>query len=154
VADEKITNPQVVPFLLYADAGAAMDWLVKTFRLHRTGAGCQAGWHCQARELQLDGGRNHHGGLRRAGLPGTCQTWRSYPARAHHGHEPEIPLEPDESGFCRSVRDVERTTRLAVLFGKRSRRPPVVFRRAQLLSCPAEFSSTGNCIMSAHTRPR
>jgi uncharacterized glyoxalase superfamily protein PhnB len=31
VADEKITDPQVIPYLLYADAGAAMDWLVKTF---------------------------------------------------------------------------------------------------------------------------
>lgn len=24
-------DPQVVPYLLYADAGAAMDWLIKVF---------------------------------------------------------------------------------------------------------------------------
>jgi uncharacterized glyoxalase superfamily protein PhnB len=24
-------DPQVIPYLLYADAGAAMDWLIKTF---------------------------------------------------------------------------------------------------------------------------
>jgi len=29
--DEDTTDPQVIPYLLYADAGAAMDWLVLTF---------------------------------------------------------------------------------------------------------------------------
>jgi len=33
-----LLNPQVIPYLLYADAGAAMDWLIKTFRLHRASA--------------------------------------------------------------------------------------------------------------------
>jgi len=28
---EHASYPQVIPYLLYADAGAAMDWLVKTF---------------------------------------------------------------------------------------------------------------------------
>lgn len=28
---EKPADPQVVPYLLYADAGAAMDWLAETF---------------------------------------------------------------------------------------------------------------------------
>jgi len=28
---ERTPDPQVVPYLLYADAGAAMDWLIKTF---------------------------------------------------------------------------------------------------------------------------
>jgi hypothetical protein len=28
---ERTSDPQVIPYLLYADAGAAMDWLIKTF---------------------------------------------------------------------------------------------------------------------------
>ena len=28
---ERTPDPQVIPYLLYADAGAAMDWLIKTF---------------------------------------------------------------------------------------------------------------------------
>jgi len=28
---EGASDPQVIPYLLYADAGAAMDWLIKTF---------------------------------------------------------------------------------------------------------------------------
>jgi uncharacterized glyoxalase superfamily protein PhnB len=28
---ERTSDPQVIPYLLYADAGAAMDWLIGTF---------------------------------------------------------------------------------------------------------------------------
>jgi hypothetical protein len=101
VADEKITDPQVIPYLLYADAGAAMDWLVKTF-----------GFTVRARDARQDG----------------------YPARAHHGHRPEIPPGPGESGLGRSVRAADRTTGLVVLLGERSRRSSVVFHGARQLS--------------------
>jgi uncharacterized glyoxalase superfamily protein PhnB len=28
---ERTSDPQVIPYLTYADAGAAMDWLIGTF---------------------------------------------------------------------------------------------------------------------------
>jgi uncharacterized glyoxalase superfamily protein PhnB len=28
---ERTSDPQVIPYLLYADAGAAMNWLIETF---------------------------------------------------------------------------------------------------------------------------
>lgn len=31
VMPERTSDPQVIPYLLYADAGAAMDWLIGTF---------------------------------------------------------------------------------------------------------------------------
>jgi uncharacterized glyoxalase superfamily protein PhnB len=44
-------DPQVVPYLLYADAGAAMDWLIKVF-----------GFTERARDTDSDG-RVRHGEL-------------------------------------------------------------------------------------------
>jgi uncharacterized glyoxalase superfamily protein PhnB len=41
-------DPQVVPYLLYADAGAAMDWLIRTF-----------GFTERARDRQEDGTVRH-----------------------------------------------------------------------------------------------
>ncbi len=58
-------NPQVIPYLLYEDAGAAMDWLAATFgfviraRSHRQDGTVRHG------ELQLD-----RGGVVMVGSPG------------------------------------------------------------------------------------
>jgi uncharacterized glyoxalase superfamily protein PhnB len=46
--DEQITDPQVIPYLLYADAGPAMDWLVRTF-----------GFTERARDTRKDGTVRH-----------------------------------------------------------------------------------------------
>jgi uncharacterized glyoxalase superfamily protein PhnB len=56
VADEKITDPQVIPYLLYADAGAAMDWLVKTFGFTVRARDARQDGTVRHGELQLDGG--------------------------------------------------------------------------------------------------
>jgi uncharacterized glyoxalase superfamily protein PhnB len=58
-------DPQVVPYLLYADAGAAMDWLIKVF-----------GFTARARDVNSDGTVRHaelvldNGGVIMLGSPG------------------------------------------------------------------------------------
>jgi uncharacterized glyoxalase superfamily protein PhnB len=58
-------DPQVIPYLLYADAGAAVDWLVSTF-----------GFTCRARHTRPDGAVRHaeleldRGGVIMLGSPG------------------------------------------------------------------------------------
>jgi uncharacterized glyoxalase superfamily protein PhnB len=58
-------DPQVIPYLLYADAGAAVDWLVSTF-----------GFTCRARLIRPDGTVRHaelvldRGGVIMVGSPG------------------------------------------------------------------------------------
>ncbi|MGH3190971.1 MAG: VOC family protein [Streptosporangiaceae bacterium] len=60
-----MADPQVVPYLLYADAGAAMDWLVGTF-----------GFTERARDRRSDGTVRHgelvldEGGVIMLGSPG------------------------------------------------------------------------------------
>ena len=62
---ELSSDPQVIPYLLYADAGAALDWLVSTF-----------GFACRARHLRSDGTVRHaelvldRGGVIMLGSPG------------------------------------------------------------------------------------
>jgi MerR family transcriptional regulator, thiopeptide resistance regulator len=62
---ELSADPQVVPYLLYADAGAAVDWLVGTF-----------GFTCRARHIRPDGTVRHaelvldRGGVIMLGSPG------------------------------------------------------------------------------------
>jgi uncharacterized glyoxalase superfamily protein PhnB len=41
-------DPQVIPYLLYSDAGAAVDWLVSTF-----------GFTCRSRHVRPDGTVRH-----------------------------------------------------------------------------------------------
>jgi uncharacterized glyoxalase superfamily protein PhnB len=59
-------DPQVVPYLLYADAGAAMDWLIKAF-----------GFTERARDTRSDGTVRHgellpgNGGVIMLGSAGT-----------------------------------------------------------------------------------
>lgn len=59
-------DPQIVPYLLYADAGAAMDWLIKAFAFTE-----------RARDTRSDGTVRHgelvlgHGGVIMLGSPGT-----------------------------------------------------------------------------------
>jgi uncharacterized glyoxalase superfamily protein PhnB len=48
VAAARLADPQVIPYLLYADAGAAMDWLVATF-----------GFTARARDTRPDGNVRH-----------------------------------------------------------------------------------------------
>jgi uncharacterized glyoxalase superfamily protein PhnB len=58
-------DPQVVPYLLYADAGAAMDWLIRVF-----------GFRERARDKRSDGTVRHaellldNGGVIMLGCPG------------------------------------------------------------------------------------
>jgi uncharacterized glyoxalase superfamily protein PhnB len=58
-------DPQVVPYLLYEDAGAAMDWLIRVF-----------GFTQRVRDQQSDGPVRHgelltgHGGVVMLGSPG------------------------------------------------------------------------------------
>jgi len=53
---EKNADPQVIPYLLYADAGAAMDWLVKTFAFTERSRDTRSDGTVNHGELQLDGG--------------------------------------------------------------------------------------------------
>jgi PhnB protein len=59
------TYPQVIPYLLYEDAGAAVEWLASTF-----------GFHVRARDIRPDGTVRHaelqldHGGVVMLGSPG------------------------------------------------------------------------------------
>lgn len=62
---ESTPDPQVIPYLLYADAGAAMDWLIKTFAFTE-----------RARDKRSDGTVRHgelligNGGVIMLGSPG------------------------------------------------------------------------------------
>jgi len=56
VRDEKITDPQVIPYLLSEDAGAAADWLVNTFGFTIRTRDVRADGTLRHAELQLDGG--------------------------------------------------------------------------------------------------
>jgi uncharacterized glyoxalase superfamily protein PhnB len=49
-------DPQVVPYLLYADAGAAMDWLIRTFGFAERVRDRQDDGTVRHGELLLDGG--------------------------------------------------------------------------------------------------
>ena len=65
MAADLSADPQVIPYLLYADAGAAVDWLVSTF-----------GFACRARNIRPDGTVRHaeleldRGGVIMLGSPG------------------------------------------------------------------------------------
>jgi uncharacterized glyoxalase superfamily protein PhnB len=56
VADARAADPQVIPYLLYADAGAAMDWLVATFGFTVRARDARPDGTVRHGELQLDGG--------------------------------------------------------------------------------------------------
>ena len=49
-------DPQVVPYLLYADAGAAMDWLIKVFAFTERARYKNDDGTVRHAELLLDGG--------------------------------------------------------------------------------------------------
>lgn len=49
-------DPQVVPYLLYADAGAAMDWLIKVFGFTERARDKNSDGTVRHAELVLDGG--------------------------------------------------------------------------------------------------
>ena len=49
-------DPQVIPYLLYADAGAAMDWLIKTFAFTERVRDKRSDGTVRHGELLLDGG--------------------------------------------------------------------------------------------------
>ena len=80
-------DPQIIPYLLDEDAGAAMDWLIRVF-----------GFTERARDRHSDGTVRHgelvldNGGVIMLGSPGarhsgTCQTWRGNPAAMHHDRD-------------------------------------------------------------------
>jgi hypothetical protein len=56
VTDDEIADPQVIPYLLYADAGAALAWLVDTFRFAVRVRDVRADGTVRHGELQLDRG--------------------------------------------------------------------------------------------------
>ncbi len=51
-----MADPQVVPYLLYADAGAAMDWLTGTFGFTERARDRRSDGTVRHGELVLDGG--------------------------------------------------------------------------------------------------
>jgi uncharacterized glyoxalase superfamily protein PhnB len=53
---EHTPDPQVVPYLLYADAGAAMDWLIKTFAFTERVRDKRSDGTVRHAELLLDSG--------------------------------------------------------------------------------------------------
>ena len=53
---ERTSDPQVIPYLLYADAGAAMDWLIKTFAFTERVRDMRSDGTVRHGELLLDGG--------------------------------------------------------------------------------------------------
>ena len=59
-------DPQVVPYLLYADAGSAMDWLVKAFAFTERVRDKRSDGTVRHGELLLD-----NGGVIMLGSPGT-----------------------------------------------------------------------------------
>ncbi len=59
-------DPQVVPYLLYADAGAAMDWLIKVFAFTERARDKNSDGTVRHGELLLD-----DGGVIMVGSPGT-----------------------------------------------------------------------------------
>src|ERR1700735_3779196 len=58
-------DPQVVPYLLYADAGAAMDWLIKAFAFTERARDKRSDGTVRHGELLLD-----NGGVIMLGSPG------------------------------------------------------------------------------------
>ena len=63
---EDTPDPQVVPYLLYADAGAAMDWLIKAFAFTERARDKRSDGTVRHGELLLD-----QGGVIMLGSPGT-----------------------------------------------------------------------------------
>ena len=59
-------DPQVVPYLLYTDAGAAMDWLIKVFAFTERARDKNSDGTVRHAELFLD-----NGGVIMLGSPGT-----------------------------------------------------------------------------------
>ena len=62
---ERTPDPQVIPYLLYADAGAAMDWLIKTFAFIERVRDRRSNGTVRHGELLLD-----NGGVIMLGSPG------------------------------------------------------------------------------------
>jgi uncharacterized glyoxalase superfamily protein PhnB len=58
-------GPQVIPYLLYADAGAAIDWLARTFGFTIRSRSERPDGSVRHGELELD-----HGGVIMVGSPG------------------------------------------------------------------------------------
>jgi len=129
---EHASYPQVIPYLLYADAGAAMDWLIKTFAFTERVRDKRSDGTVRHGELLLDGG-----GVIMLGSPGSgfrgprelgevtqvlCVTVADVPAhrdraQAAGANASDISI---RAGQARTY------TR------RRSRRPPLVLRRAVL----------------------
>jgi uncharacterized glyoxalase superfamily protein PhnB len=61
---EHAPEPQVVPYLLYADAGLAMDWLIRTFGFTERVRDTRSDGTVRHGELVLD-----HGGVIMVGSP-------------------------------------------------------------------------------------
>ncbi len=53
---ERTADPQVVPYLLYADAGTAMDWLIKAFAFTERTRDMRSDGTVRHGELLLDNG--------------------------------------------------------------------------------------------------
>jgi uncharacterized glyoxalase superfamily protein PhnB len=62
---ERTADPQVIPYLLYADAGLAMDWLIKAFAFTERSCDRRSDGTVRHAELVLD-----NGGVIMLGSPG------------------------------------------------------------------------------------
>ena len=65
MTDDEIADPQVIPYLLYADAATALEWLTHTFRFAVRARDVRADGTVRHAEMQLD-----RGGVIMLGSPG------------------------------------------------------------------------------------
>jgi uncharacterized glyoxalase superfamily protein PhnB len=79
---ERTSDPQVIPYLLYADAGAAMDWLIGTFAFTERVRDQRGDGTVRHGELLLD-----NGGVIMVGSPGPG--FRAGQARSYTVDDPE-----------------------------------------------------------------
>ncbi len=81
---DRRTDPQVVPYLLYADAGAAMDWLIKIFAFTERARDIDSDGTVRHGELVLGGG-----GVIMLGSPGA-----NFRGPAHSARQPSWCASP------------------------------------------------------------
>jgi uncharacterized glyoxalase superfamily protein PhnB len=65
MTDDEMADPQVIPYLLYADAATALEWLAHTFRFAVRARDVRADGTVRHAEVQLD-----RGGVIMLGSPG------------------------------------------------------------------------------------
>jgi uncharacterized glyoxalase superfamily protein PhnB len=87
---ERTSDPQVIPYLLYADTGAAMDWLIKTFAFTERVRDKRSDGTVRHGELLLDNGGVIMLGSRGPDS-GDPRTRRGNPGAVHHDRRRASP---------------------------------------------------------------